>query len=77
MVGHVLGRDRGFLVATEFLVLCRDMVLRLQVVAWSRHSTFMSQHCFVSLSRHHDKRSGEVCLWARTFVTIKCFYVTT
>ena len=24
MVGHVLGRDRGFLVAIEFLVLCRD-----------------------------------------------------
>ena len=24
MVVHVLGRDRGFLVATEFLVLCCD-----------------------------------------------------
>ena len=24
MVGHVLGRDRGFLVTTEFLVLCHD-----------------------------------------------------
>ena len=23
MVGHVLVRDRGFLVVTEFLVLCR------------------------------------------------------
>ena len=41
--GQVLGRDRGFLVVTEFLVLChdrgslcRDMVLRLQAVAWSR-----------------------------------------
>ena len=40
--GQVLGRDRGFLVATEFLVQCRDMsslccdmVLRLQAVAWS------------------------------------------
>ena len=38
--GQVLGRDRGFLVAIEFLVvccdmgsLCRDMVLRLQAVA--------------------------------------------
>ena len=42
MVGHVLGRNRGFLVATEFwscvatgVSLCRDMVLRLQAVAWS------------------------------------------
>ena len=39
---QVLDRDRSFLVATEFLVLCRDrgslcrdMVLRLQAVAWS------------------------------------------
>ena len=24
MVEYVLGHDRGFLVATEFLVLCRD-----------------------------------------------------
>ena len=39
---QVLGRNRGFLVATEFLVLCRDrgsmchdMVLKLQAVAWS------------------------------------------
>ena len=24
MVGHVLGSDRGFLVAIEFLVLCHD-----------------------------------------------------
>ena len=38
--GQVLGRDRGFLVAIEFLVLCsnkgslcRDKVLRLQAVA--------------------------------------------
>ena len=28
-----LGRYRGFLVMTEFLVLFRDMVLRLQAVA--------------------------------------------
>ena len=56
-VWEVLGRDRGFLVLTEFLVmchdrgsLCRDMVLRLHVVAWSRHSIFMSRQCFVSLS---------------------------
>ena len=55
--GQVLGRDRGYLVATEFLVLChdrgslcRDMVLRLQAVVWSRYSIFMSRHCFVSLS---------------------------
>ena len=54
--GQVLGRDRGFLVATEFLVLCRDrgslcrdrgslcrdMVLRLQAVAWSQHSFSLS-----------------------------------
>ena len=49
-VWQVLGHDRGFLAATEFLVLCRnrgslcrDMVLRLQVVAWLRHSIFMSR----------------------------------
>ena len=54
---QVLGCDKGFLVAIEFLVLCRDsgslchdMVLRLQVVAWSRHSFSMSQQCFASLS---------------------------
>ena len=54
---QVLGRDRGFLVATEFLVLCRDggslcldMVLRLQAVAWLRHSFSMSRQCFASLS---------------------------
>ena len=47
--GQVLGRDRGFLVATEFLVLCRDrgslcydMVFMLQAVAWSRHNIFIS-----------------------------------
>ena len=40
--GQVLGRDRGFLVATEFLVLChdkgslcRDMALWLHTVARS------------------------------------------
>ena len=40
--GQVLGRDRGFLVAIEFLVLCHDrgslchnLVLKLQAVAWS------------------------------------------
>ena len=39
-LGQVLGRDRGFLVATKFLVLCRDrgslcpdMILKLQAVA--------------------------------------------
>ena len=55
--GQVLGRDSGFLVAKEFLALrrdrgslCRDMVLRLQAVAWSRHNIFMSRQCFVSLS---------------------------
>ena len=55
--GLVLGRGRDFLVATTFLVLCRDrgslcrdMVLRLQAVAWSRHSIFISRQCFVSLS---------------------------
>ena len=38
--GQVLGRNRSFLVAIEFLVLCRnrgslchDMVLKLEVVA--------------------------------------------
>ena len=55
--GQVLDRNRSFLVVTEFLVLCRDrgslcrdMVLRLQAVAWSRHSFSMSQQCFASLS---------------------------
>ena len=49
MVRHVLGHDRGFLVAIEFLSMCRyrgslchNMVLRLQAIAWSRHSIFMS-----------------------------------
>ena len=49
MVGHGLGLNMGFLIMTEFLVLSRDrdslfrdMVLRLQAVAWSRHSIFMS-----------------------------------
>ena len=58
MVGHVLGCDKGFLVTTEFLVLCRDkgslchnMVPKLQAVSWSRHSIFISRQCFVSLSR--------------------------
>ena len=44
---QVLGCDRGFLVAIEFLVLCRDwgspcrdMVLRMKAVAWSRHCIF-------------------------------------
>ena len=31
--GQVLGRDMGFLVVIEFLVLCRDVVLRLQAIA--------------------------------------------
>ena len=55
--GQVLGRDKSFLVVTKFLVLCRNrgslcrnMVLRLQVVAWSRHSFSMSRQCFASLS---------------------------
>ena len=46
---QVLGHDRGFLVATKFLVLChnrgslfRNMVLKLQAVAWSQHSILMS-----------------------------------
>ena len=44
---QVLGYDRGFLVAIEFLVLCRDwgslcrdVVLRLKAVALSRHCIF-------------------------------------
>ena len=52
--GKVLGRNRGFLVAIEFLVLCRDrgslchdMVLRLQEVAWSRHSTCHDSALFI------------------------------
>ena len=46
-----------FLVVTKFLILCRDkgslcrdMVLRLQAVARSRHSLSMSRQCFASLS---------------------------
>ena len=38
---HVLGRDRGFLVATEFLVLCCDKVLCLV----SRQGFPVSRHC--------------------------------
>ena len=45
--GQVLGRDKGFLVVTEFLVLCRDMVLKLQAIAWSRHCIFMSRQCLL------------------------------
>ena len=40
MFGQVLGRDRGFLVVKEFLVLCRDKV-----------SSPMSRQGF-SVSRH-------------------------
>ena len=50
--GQVLGLSRGFLVATEFLVLCRDrgslchdMVLRLQTVVGSQYNIFMSRQC--------------------------------
>ena len=57
MVGHVLGRDKGFLVATEFLVLCRDrvslcrnMALMFHAIARSRHFFSMSRECFPSLS---------------------------
>ena len=57
MVGHALGLNRGFPVMTEFSVLChdrgslcRDMVIRLQAIAWSQHSIFMLRRCFVSLS---------------------------
>ena len=53
---QVLCRDRGFLVTIDFLVLCRDMgslcrdmVLRLQTVAWLRHSFSMSLQCFAFL----------------------------
>ena len=52
--GQVLGCDKSFLVATEFLVLCRDrgslcrdVVLRVQVVSWSRHCIFMSRRCLL------------------------------
>ena len=62
--GQGLGLNRGFLVAIEFMVLChdrgflrrdrgsmcRDMVLRLQAVSWSRHSFSMSRQSFASLS---------------------------
>ena len=65
--GQVLGRDRGFLVVTKFLVLsrdrgslCRDMFLRLQVVVWSRHSFFMSRQCLVSLPRRYRDRGFHV-----------------
>ena len=57
MVGHVLGRDRGFLVETEFLVLCRDrgslcrnMALRFHAVARTQHIFSMSRQCFACLS---------------------------
>ena len=55
--GQVLGCNRVFLVATEFLVLCRnrvslcrDMVLKLQAVAWLQHIFSMYRQCFASLS---------------------------
>ena len=85
------------LVATEFLVLCRDrgslcrnMVLRLQTVARSRHSLSMSHSvlllCFdnvvteVSLSQRdgHDKRFGVIpFMLQQSLVRAKGFYVAT
>ena len=47
--GQVLGRDRGFLCRDKGS-LCRNMVLKLQAVAWSRHSFSMLQQFFSSLS---------------------------
>ena len=54
MFEQVLGRDRGFLITTDFLILCRnrgslchDMVLRFHAVARSLHKGSL---CFVSLS---------------------------
>ena len=60
MFGQVLGRDRGFLVATEFFFffmcrdrgpLCHNMALRLDAASRLRHSFSMSRQCFTSLSR--------------------------
>ena len=42
MVGHVLGGDRGFLVAIEFLVLCRDKGFPV-----SRHGSQAAGSCLV------------------------------
>ena len=43
MVGHVLGRDRGFLVATEFLVLCHDKGFLV-----SQHGSRAAGSCLVT-----------------------------
>ena len=37
-----MGRDRDFQVATELLVICRDMVPKLQVVVGSRQGFSLS-----------------------------------
>ena len=43
MLRHVLGRDKGFLVATEFLVLCRDKGFPV-----SRHGSQAVGSCLVT-----------------------------
>ena len=43
MVEHVLGRDRGFQVATEFLVLYRDRGFPM-----SRHGSHVVGSCLVA-----------------------------
>ena len=82
MFGQVSSRDRGFLVATEFLVLCRDMVLRLQIVAWSRHYIFMSRQRFSCRGRDGRVKLHLSCcnmfgLGRDFFVAIEYFCVAT
>ena len=43
MVGHVLGHDKGFLVPTEFLVLCRDRGFPV-----SQHGSQATGNCLVT-----------------------------
>ena len=43
MVGHGLGRDKGFLVATDFLVLCRNSGFPV-----SRHGSQAAGSCLVA-----------------------------
>ena len=84
--GQVLGRNRGFLVMTEFLVLCRDkgslchdMVIRLQAIAWSRHSTCHDSALFlccddvatvVSLSRPRRPQQEVRCCTLRVATSL-------
>ena len=66
MVRHVLGRDRGFLVVTEFLVLCRDRGFPM-----SRHGSQAAGSCLVATYYFH------VMTVLSFSITIKVFLVAT